>query len=304
MWRFCHNSHPLRVNLKRRGVVLDTRCVVCSRLDEDGAHLFFKCKHMVKVWNLLSMDHVRTLLASKTSATEVTETIMTMKDDQRALCCIVLWLCWSERNRIREGEPKRDPGCLAHSARCIAGEWCCQKPQAKEVRQLRVQRWEKPDGDNVKVNCDAAFHPTTRNGGWGCIIRDLEGDVVMTLRGRVEALLNPLHGELIACLQGAQAALATGVGHLIETDASTVMKAVYSSEYDMSEVGHLVEELRRLREWNFIKWKVQFQPRSCNRVAHELAQLGSVCNPDESFVLASVPANISRVIADDSAPYE
>jgi len=46
MWRFSHNSLALRVNLKRRGMKLDTRCVLCRRYDEDGGHLFFKCKYV------------------------------------------------------------------------------------------------------------------------------------------------------------------------------------------------------------------------------------------------------------------
>lgn len=115
MWRFCYNSHPLQVNLKRRGMELDTRCVVCNRLDEDGAHLFFKCKTMVRVWDLLALGRERDLLASKTSAKQVTEAIMAVKEDQRALCCIVLWMCWAERNRIKEGEQERDPVLLVHS---------------------------------------------------------------------------------------------------------------------------------------------------------------------------------------------
>lgn len=47
LWRFSHNSLPLRMNIARRGVELDTRCPVCGRLDEDGGHCFLKCK-MVK----------------------------------------------------------------------------------------------------------------------------------------------------------------------------------------------------------------------------------------------------------------
>jgi hypothetical protein len=42
MWRLCHNSLALRVNLKRRGIKLENLCcVLCGRFDEDGAHLFF-----------------------------------------------------------------------------------------------------------------------------------------------------------------------------------------------------------------------------------------------------------------------
>lgn len=31
MWRFAHNSHPLRIHLKRRKINLDTLCPVCNR---------------------------------------------------------------------------------------------------------------------------------------------------------------------------------------------------------------------------------------------------------------------------------
>jgi hypothetical protein len=43
-WRLAHNSHPLYMNIARRGVELDTRCAVCHNFFEDGGHLFLKCK--------------------------------------------------------------------------------------------------------------------------------------------------------------------------------------------------------------------------------------------------------------------
>jgi hypothetical protein len=36
LWRLAHNSLPTRMNIKRKGVELDTLCPVCNRLDEDG----------------------------------------------------------------------------------------------------------------------------------------------------------------------------------------------------------------------------------------------------------------------------
>jgi hypothetical protein len=50
LWRFAHNSLPLKLNIKRRGIECDTICVCCHRLDEDGAHLFFKCKQVKSLW--------------------------------------------------------------------------------------------------------------------------------------------------------------------------------------------------------------------------------------------------------------
>jgi len=44
LWRFAHNSHPLRCNLARRGMKICTRCPVCNHMGEDGGHLFFKCR--------------------------------------------------------------------------------------------------------------------------------------------------------------------------------------------------------------------------------------------------------------------
>lgn len=67
-------------------------------------------------------------------------------------------------------------------------------------------KWEKPDGERVKVNCDAAFNSATGNGGWGCVLRDANGDVVTVRRGRVESLMHAFHGDLISGIQGAQAA--------------------------------------------------------------------------------------------------
>ena len=51
-----YNSHPLRMNLKRRGMDIDTRCDVCYRFDEDGAHLFFKCKITEERWDTLGLS--------------------------------------------------------------------------------------------------------------------------------------------------------------------------------------------------------------------------------------------------------
>ena len=47
------------MNIKRRGIKCDTLCVCCKRLDEDGAHLFLKCKDAKNVWEALGMGVIR-----------------------------------------------------------------------------------------------------------------------------------------------------------------------------------------------------------------------------------------------------
>jgi ribonuclease HI len=60
-------------------------------------------------------------------------------------------------------------------------------------------------------------------GSWGFIIRDSEGDVVLTGRGKLQNLLSAFQAKLIVCLHGVQLALQLGIGNLIlETDALLV----------------------------------------------------------------------------------
>lgn len=76
LWRISHNSHPLRCNLIRKGMDMDTRCPVCNHLGEDGGHLFFKCSMASKVWWLLGLENERVELATMRSPIDVVESIL------------------------------------------------------------------------------------------------------------------------------------------------------------------------------------------------------------------------------------
>jgi hypothetical protein len=69
--------------------------------------------------------------------------------------------------------------------------------------------------------------------------------------------LEPLQGEIIACIQGVQTAIDAGVTQVIvETDALAVVQAVYSNTYDLSAMANIVAELRSLLSLNFNSWRV------------------------------------------------
>jgi hypothetical protein len=89
-WRLVHNSHPLRINLARRGMKIDTKCPLCQRLDEDGGHLFLKCKMAKQVWRALNLDTVRERLSELASARDVLVQIMKEKEDIRLQCITTL----------------------------------------------------------------------------------------------------------------------------------------------------------------------------------------------------------------------
>ena len=70
-----------------------------------------------------------------------------------------------------------------------------------------------------------------------------------------------------------------GIGRIsVESDAQEVVKAIKSSSYDDSAVGHLIDEVKSLLALNFNHFECEFIGRVCNQAAHELAALGNVCN--------------------------
>jgi len=189
---------------------------------------------MEKLWTYLGLSREREILLLKSSARDVMETVMNLKEEPKLRCCYALSMCWSERNRIREGEHGRDAIWLSHNIQVRMAEWHKQLANTEKARLRVVRRWERPEQDYIKVNCDAAYDPQSGNGGWGCVLRDADGDVVSAKRGRVEALMCALHGELIAIIHGTQAAADAGVGHvIIETNAVEVVQAVYSDAFDL-----------------------------------------------------------------------
>jgi len=98
----CHNTLAVRSVLRRCGMELDTRCMVCNRIDEDGGHLFSKCKHVKYLWKELNLEHVRLRLAEFRSAKNMLQMIWELDTKECFLVVTLLWHWWLERNRIRE----------------------------------------------------------------------------------------------------------------------------------------------------------------------------------------------------------
>jgi hypothetical protein len=104
IWRLTHNSLPLRTKLAHRGIRCDTLCVCCKRVDEDGAHVFLKCKETREAWRVLGMEVLCDRMAVYEHAGAVVEEILKADDHQKILACCLLWRCWIRRNKINAGE--------------------------------------------------------------------------------------------------------------------------------------------------------------------------------------------------------
>lgn len=114
LWRLGHNTHALCVNLKMRSMDVDTRCFVCRRLDEDGGHLFFKCKYVKELWLNMGLQDECNQMTALNSGKEVLKYLVNLKDEKMIVITTLMWVWWGERNRIREGEVRRGTDILVH----------------------------------------------------------------------------------------------------------------------------------------------------------------------------------------------
>ena len=110
-------------------------------------------------------------------------------------------------------------------------------------------------------------------------------------------MLSAFQAELIACMQGVQAALNLGIGRLLlKIDALMIEQAMNSDDFDAMAEGIILEELKFLVRVNFFEFKCNFLSRVGNRAAHALAALGSECVEGEELITNSVPSDIHVMV--------
>jgi hypothetical protein len=95
LWRLAHGSLPWKLNYKRRGMEIDTICPMCSRLDEDGGHIFIHCKQVKAVWRLLDLEETRLLLGNCHNAKDLLMRIFGMEKEKRLLVIALMWQWWT-----------------------------------------------------------------------------------------------------------------------------------------------------------------------------------------------------------------
>ena len=154
---------------------------MCSRLDEDGGHLLFKCKESKGAWRELNLKAIRCQLAAAVTALEVMEIIVKLQGKEQIVVIFLLWLWWGERNRRREEERSRTPVEIAYMA--DADRFQNSTEEVLLVDHQQCRRWMKPGAGELKLNSDGAFDINRKGGGWGFVIRNDQGLVIQAGAG-------------------------------------------------------------------------------------------------------------------------
>jgi hypothetical protein len=301
LWRFGHNSHPLRMNIARKGVDLDTRCVVCNRLFEDGGHLFFRCKGAKAGWRALDLEEVRVRLSVCSSPLEVLELIFALSSEARMKSIAFLWCWWRERNKANHQDRRLSTNEIQFTVVCHCEEWKEQIAKKKADPVNKVQQWIPPGPEVIKINLDGAFMRNPIRGGWGAVGRNQAGEPVFAACGSIPSVSEALQAELMALINTIPIAEQFGLERVIfSTDCEALVQGMKSSELDLSWLGPLFKQARFLIRLAFPDSNVVYCPRACNRPADKLAALGVMCNTDyQVFGPSEIPPDVMAFIAKD-----
>jgi len=281
---------------------LDTRCVMCNRMDEDGAHLFLRCKNAKKLWREVGLEEIRERLAQSLSAEDFICKVLELDKKYLLRVCVLLYFWWRERNNVREGESMRNVTALSLMIQTYSDELLKEQQIHLGPSQRQEKRWKRPSEGVLKINVDAAFKPDTGQGGWGAVIRNAEGEVVRAGAGCLNHVMDALHAEMLAAREGVRLAAEAGMGQVIlETDAMLVKLALQDDSFRLSALGGIIWEIKTMAESSFNSISVIHCCRSCNQVAHGLAAIGCNCLVGSSLYWDSVPPEVVDLVAGDSA---
>jgi ribonuclease HI len=301
IWRIAHNSLPHRLNLNRKGMEIDPICPVCNRMNEDGAHLFLKCKVAKTSWNEMQMNDIREKLLKSQDSIQFIMEITQLEKKQKLKTLGLIWWLWQSRNKTMAGDRRITQDSIPVLAKRAADEFDQYFSNDKCLKQKKNQTWNPPKEGVLKINIDGSFLPCNNSGGWGFIIRDANGEPMGAGAGSIPQANDALQTEAIACLTGLQWAQSWGITRLqVETDSQLLLQAIKGESQNLAVNGHLFREIKYLANMYFNYFDVCYCPRTCNNVADVLASFGVNLGSDSPVIwLEEMPEFVKNLVASE-----
>ncbi|GJZ48376.1 reverse transcriptase [Tanacetum coccineum] len=162
VWRVWKNYVPTIDNLQARGLNLaSVSCTHCRHIGEDVIHVLFKCPQSKEVWDRCSFGKFYDTVGAITF------------DD---FCHVIL----NKRKGHESGS----------FSKITTKRMIVDFPH-----QMKLFRWAKPQGDYIKINCDASWIKESGKAGLGFVARNESGDVLLS-GAQVECFASsPLEAE-------------------------------------------------------------------------------------------------------------
>ncbi|XP_059429029.1 uncharacterized protein LOC132162828 [Corylus avellana] len=191
------------------------------------------------------------------------------------------------------------PPVLLQKAKDQLGEFvkADQTLRAKTAqnRQPARDKWQVPDLGALKLNWDTALDTRKKRMGVGIVVRNHDGEVLLTKCMVQDHITDPTIAEAIAARASVELVRQLGFQSVIfEGDSLVVVKALSSEDRCWSQFGMLIEETKIILR-SCGSWEVCHIRRAANEVAHRISKLALTLNETHVWE-ESVPLCIREIV--------
>jgi ribonuclease HI len=247
-------------------------------------------------------------------------------DQERLMMLMTFWRIWHVRNELvhQKAAPpveasRRFLCSYVDSLLCIKQEPMLDPIKGKAIIPIGTAArsrkhkgvvkprshgvWSKPPQGWAKLNVDGAWATATHTGGTGMVLRDEEGNIIITGCRFLQSCGSPLEAEVLACMDGLTLALErTSKPIIMESDCLEAVSMINSESTNRSEVAALIDAAKHLCNPDRVV-QVNHISRDLNGVSHTLAKLG--CKDQLSMVwIRHGPDIIRQPCNQDGTPME
>uniref|UniRef100_A0ACD5WHE3 Uncharacterized protein n=1 Tax=Avena sativa TaxID=4498 RepID=A0ACD5WHE3_AVESA len=170
---------------------------------------------------------------------QMMDVVLNLPKKRQLLTCILLWVWWTNRNKLNAGEMEKSTMQICH----IIQKHVVEFQSTMQISPRPVDEgmhtpptcefWKKPGLDQVKVNFDVAFWEPLHEGAWGFVVRDDKGEFIAAAIGKLRHLRSALQAETEACVAAIEGAEALGLNRIIfESDCQVLVGALNSNSHD------------------------------------------------------------------------
>ncbi|KAM6552088.1 hypothetical protein CsatB_001896 [Cannabis sativa] len=306
-WRILSNCLPTRERIGCSIPLMDMLCPLCSSSIESSLHLFWDCTYAKAVWF---------------------GCIWSFRTNNRLISNWVEWLDWFK-------DPNNRPATLdfnqllGGAAIIFENIWKVRNriihegtstPVAITINlvNLRLREldptgiispqsvWNPPPPPEGWLACNSDIAIGRSQSAGAVVFRDALGTFRHVLTFRTTQR-DPLAGEVAAICEGAAEAVYQGYKNIIfQCDSLNAVNALKSNPAEIHKLHFNIQEkiasfFNLVRSLNL--WEVQWIPRSCNGVAHSVAQWANRNNKFGVHDLANFDDFLQQSTADGHKPF-
>ncbi|KAL3626234.1 hypothetical protein CASFOL_029783 [Castilleja foliolosa] len=157
-------------------------------------------------------------------------------------------------------------------------------------RNAKSLCWKPPDDDWFKANSDSTF--LLGEGCAGVVIKNSNGSIIFASTA-LHYCLDPLTAECLAILHACKSAAKLKKRKVIlESDCLEAITLINGSSCNLHwTAGPVVIAIKKV--WTaWPSWIFRFNPRCCNRAAHNLAHWGACSKNFGDIPLESIPVTV------------